>query len=138
MAFKWSFEMGSMVYAEKNGQWYEGMILGASYRGVETYTVKFIDPAHVWERNVPVERIKNTDDPSIQNDPNVKKNVYDVSSQAGIDEMVAAHNKWRAEVGVPPVVWDAQLAREAQEWADHLLKIDVMKHNQEGKGENLY
>src|SRR5947208_3459667 len=34
-----------------------------------------------------------------------------------IVELVAAHNRARAEVKVAPIVWDCQLAVYAQEWA---------------------
>lgn len=34
--------------------------------------------------------------------------------------LVAAHDHWRAEVGVPAVRWSAALGTAAQEWADRL------------------
>lgn len=36
------------------------------------------------------------------------------------DGMLAAHNAWRATVGVPPMQWSDDLADYAQEWANTL------------------
>ncbi len=57
-------------------------------------------------------------------------------------QMVAAHNRWRNTVSVPPLNWSVELAASAQEWANH-LKDDSqcrMRHSKpDGKyGENLY
>ncbi|XP_078362793.1 Golgi-associated plant pathogenesis-related protein 1-like isoform X2 [Oculina patagonica] len=50
-----------------------------------------------------------------------------------------AHNAKRAQHGASPLVWDAGLAKEAQDWADHLADIERMEHAQgTGEGENLY
>ncbi len=58
------------------------------------------------------------------------------------DEMVAAHNHWRAAVGVPPLTYSAELATASQKWADHLQRSNHcrMQHSKpEGRyGENLY
>jgi pathogenesis-related protein 1 len=57
-------------------------------------------------------------------------------------EVVAAHNKWRAEVGVGKLSYSPDLARSAQKWADNLKKSNQchMRHSKpEGKyGENIY
>lgn len=59
--------------------------------------------------------------------------------------MAAQHNVWRAKVGVEPLQWSDALAREAQEWADHLAsKGCKMEHRPAtGKwgtkhGENIF
>ena len=56
--------------------------------------------------------------------------------------ITAAHNKWRAEVGVPPLKYSKTLAATAQSWADELKHKNQcrMQHSQtEGRyGENLY
>jgi pathogenesis-related protein 1 len=56
--------------------------------------------------------------------------------------MVAAHNKWRAEVGVGRLGYSTQLEASAQAWADHLKNTNAcrMQHSKpDGKyGENLY
>jgi pathogenesis-related protein 1 len=54
------------------------------------------------------------------------------------EDMLAVHNRVRAEVGVPPLAWSSLLADSAQRWADHLAteKGCAMIHS--GPGENLY
>lgn len=53
--------------------------------------------------------------------------------------LVAAHNRWRAQVGVPGLRWSDKLAGVAQEWADHLKDNGcTMVHSGNGYGENLY
>jgi len=60
-------------------------------------------------------------------------------------QIVALHNQIRAEVGVEPLAWSAELADYAQLWADHLASTRCgMEHRpRNGKwqqlyGENLY
>ncbi len=63
---------------------------------------------------------------------------------AGVDRegIVAAHNRWRAEVGVRPLSYSPALEVSAQAWADHLKETNQckMRHsNPQGRyGENLY
>lgn len=58
------------------------------------------------------------------------------------EAMLAAHNQWRAEVGVPALRYSAVLEASAQAWADQLKQTNQcrMRHSQtEGRyGENLY
>lgn len=42
-----------------------------------------------------------------------------------------AHNTYRAEHGVPPLAWSAELTRQAQKWADVLASKDELKHDDE-------
>src|SRR5690242_4692140 len=42
--------------------------------------------------------------------------------------IVAAHNRARAEVGVPPMRWDNRLANDAEQWARHLAQINRLVH----------
>jgi pathogenesis-related protein 1 len=57
--------------------------------------------------------------------------------------LVNAHNRYRAEVGAPALVWDDRLAAYAQAWADRLAKRPGQlahrsgKDAKEGYGENL-
>lgn len=55
-------------------------------------------------------------------------------------DMVAAHNRVRATVGVPPLTWSNKLAAVAQEWADHLLSTGEFSHRPKPNtyGENIY
>jgi pathogenesis-related protein 1 len=56
-------------------------------------------------------------------------------------DMVAAHNQWRQEAGVPGLKWSAPVAAAAQKWADHLKHWQACKMTHsatQGLGENLY
>jgi pathogenesis-related protein 1 len=56
-------------------------------------------------------------------------------------EMVAAHNQWRQEAGVPELKWSASLATTAQGWANNLKQnqgCNMTHSNTRGIGENLY
>ncbi len=52
------------------------------------------------------------------------------------------HNKVRADLGVPPLTWNAQIAAFAQQWADSLANFNNcnIKHhsNQFNYGENIF
>lgn len=54
-------------------------------------------------------------------------------------EFVEAHNKIRAEVGLPPLKWSNEIAAYAQDWANKLKNDNcAFKHRPNGKyGENL-
>ena len=53
--------------------------------------------------------------------------------------MLDAHNAIRARVGVPPLVWSDQLARVAQDWANHLIATGSFGHRPNNHyGENAY
>jgi hypothetical protein len=54
-------------------------------------------------------------------------------------EILNAHNQYRKEVGVPPLSWSDTLARQAQEWANHLSSNRKFEHSGvSGQGENLW
>ena len=38
-------------------------------------------------------------------------------------DCLKAHNEYRAKHGVPPLKWSAQLAADAQKWANNLAVI---------------
>lgn len=54
--------------------------------------------------------------------------------------MLAAHNRWRSEAGVPDLTWSEVLAQSAQLWADHLAAngCRCLSHSQGSQGENIY
>ena len=59
--------------------------------------------------------------------------------------ITAAHNRVRAQLGVPPLVWSKELARYAQSWADKLQRkgCDLQHRPRSGPdtqrhGENLF
>lgn len=56
-------------------------------------------------------------------------------------EMVTVHNRYRAEVNVPPLTWSDTLARNAQQWANQLAARGgrTLEHSEvRGEGENLW
>ena len=54
-------------------------------------------------------------------------------------EMVSLHNRIRARVGVPPLVWSDRLAAHAQQWANHLSQRGAFEHSHDSRfGENLF
>jgi hypothetical protein len=56
-----------------------------------------------------------------------------------IAEVLAAHNKYRAELGIPPLTWSDTLAQHAKAWAKELAKKGTLVHaHQQGEGENLW
>ncbi len=66
------------------------------------------------------------------------------AAAVGVDRaaIVAAHNKWRAEVGVGKLSYSTELEASAQAWADSLKQTNhcQMRHSKpDGRyGENLY
>ncbi|MEH2147603.1 CAP domain-containing protein [Nostoc sp.] len=64
----------------------------------------------------------------------------EVSTPGGMaQEILNAHNSYRSEVGVPPLVWSDSLASHAQEWANYLAATQSFKHSgADGEGENLW
>lgn len=64
------------------------------------------------------------------------------AAKAGSAAMLAAHNKWRARVGVPRLRYSRTLAVAAQAWADELKRrhrCEPHHSKPHGKyGENLY
>lgn len=65
----------------------------------------------------------------------------DRSADAFVNEMLAAHNRYRAELDLPPLQWSDELAQNAQGWADELAERGGrrLEHSQgSGEGENLW
>ncbi len=56
--------------------------------------------------------------------------------------LLVAHNLERDQVGVQPMRWNAALAADAQQWADHLAQTGRFEHAPENRqapeGENLW
>ena len=54
-------------------------------------------------------------------------------------ETLDAHNRYRAEVGIPPLQWSDDLANQAYGWAYQLASTGSFEHsNTQGQGENLW
>jgi Cysteine-rich secretory protein family/LysM domain len=54
-----------------------------------------------------------------------------------IQEILAAHNSYRSQVGVPNLQWSNSLASSAQQWANQLAATHTFKHSGRG-GENIW
>jgi hypothetical protein len=58
--------------------------------------------------------------------------------------LLAAHNRVRAEAGVPPLTWDPALAEDAEIWAGELTRLGWLVHSPDSprdpdpQGENLW
>jgi uncharacterized protein YkwD len=56
--------------------------------------------------------------------------------------ILAAHNRERASLDIAPLHWNAELAADAQKWANHLAATGAFKHAperiDEPQGENLW
>ncbi|MFQ3615714.1 MAG: CAP family protein [Cyanobacteriota bacterium] len=63
------------------------------------------------------------------------------SAEAFTDTVLSAHNRYRAELNLPPLQWSDALAQNAQGWADVLAARGGrrLEHSQgTGEGENLW
>ncbi len=64
----------------------------------------------------------------------------DLSNLSG--RLLALHNRERAEVGAPPLVWDSGLARSAAAYGPSLERLGRLAHSpretRPGQGENLW
>lgn len=120
---------------DNNGNWREARLIGWGWdsRTGEKYAVQYVDGGT--ETGVTVDRIKTLEQAQREG---IATSVYDVSTQQGIDEMVNAHNQWRAEVGVSGLNWSNELATSAQAWANELASRDQLKHSSTSNGENLF
>lgn len=59
------------------------------------------------------------------------------------DRVLAAHNRERIAVAVPPLQWDTKLAAGATAWANHLSRAGKFEHSPNGserepEGENIW
>ncbi|ASC70774.1 hypothetical protein XM38_017210 [Halomicronema hongdechloris C2206] len=53
--------------------------------------------------------------------------------------LLEAHNRYREDVGVPPLAWSPPLAESAQAWAEHLAATNSFAHSAAGGyGENIW
>jgi uncharacterized protein YkwD len=64
------------------------------------------------------------------------------STEHFAERVVAAHNAVRRDAGTPPLVWDRDLAADAQGWAHYLAKSNRFEHSpnnaRKPEGENLW
>lgn len=68
--------------------------------------------------------------------PKVPTDDIEPTSMRGMTER---HNKWRAELGLPPLKWSNKIAAVAQKWANVLKNRGCkMEHSSTKYGENIY
>jgi len=70
------------------------------------------------------------------------------SAQSSVDktgtirnDILAAHNKYRTDLNIDPLMWSDELASHAQSWADHLASLGgkTLQHSRrDSEGENLW
>jgi pathogenesis-related protein 1 len=127
---------GAAIYVLRNESWQEAIPIGYQWspnKGWQ-YTVNYQSDDSK-EQNVSIDRIITLAEAQQRK---ITTNVYDLSTQTGVQQMVDAHNSWRKESGVTPLAWSPKLATFAQEWADKLLATDEFKHRTDHDyGENL-
>ncbi|KAJ3065347.1 hypothetical protein HDU98_011278 [Podochytrium sp. JEL0797] len=82
-------------------------------------------------------------EPVITQPPPVAAVIAPISSNAmsaqDINDLVAAHNNYRASLGVPPVSWDSTISSQAADWSNYLASNNCMlEHGGTGNyGQNL-
>jgi uncharacterized protein YkwD len=73
----------------------------------------------------------------------MKSRAQSFNNGSGIfkDDIFAAHNKYRAELDITPLMWSNELTTHAQAWTDHLASMEgaTFEHStQDAEGENLW
>jgi uncharacterized protein YkwD len=58
--------------------------------------------------------------------------------EAAPAELLAAHNRYRAALGIAPLAWSGELAASAAAWAQQLVAKGRFEHSQVPHGENLW
>jgi pathogenesis-related protein 1 len=129
------------VFVLSQGQWREAFIQLATGRIVQgepawVYTVQYLDGEREVETGVAADRIRTLEEAfaaeagqevnQLSSSP-----VQDVSSEAGITQMLEAHNRLRREVGISELHWSADLANRAQSWAETLIAEHRLAHSPE-------
>jgi hypothetical protein len=72
----------------------------------------------------------------------VSNSTGNMSSADFVKGVLAVHNRERAAVGVPPLVWSDKLAADAKPWAEHIATTGKFEHDTEhlgtlGEGESI-
>jgi pathogenesis-related protein 1 len=126
---------GKPVYV-LSGTWREARLGGYEWdsRTGFRYRVVYADTDGE-ERGVTRDRIMNLADAARRG---LVEAAHDVSSRAGVKEMLHVHNVWRQRYHVPPLAWSTKLTRYAQQWANTLLQNRRFEHRSNTPyGENL-
>ncbi|MEO0348735.1 MAG: CAP domain-containing protein [Cyanobacteria bacterium P01_A01_bin.15] len=131
------------VYVLSEGEWREAFVTGATGRISQgqpswSYTVDYVNGGT--ETQVSADRVRTVQQAQTEG---LTEDVYDLSTQTGIDQMLSAHNVVRQRVGVDGLNWSSDLAVGAQDWANTLIEQGIYSHSpasqrQDGYiGENL-
>lgn len=60
----------------------------------------------------------------------LKTHIYFLETSRGFkNDILKAHNEYRAQHGVKPLKWNSKLASEAQSWAENLAKRNCIQHS---------
>lgn len=140
------FAGNPVVYVQSGDRWREAMIVRVNGRSSDgqdvtwVYTVEYLDDQGGRESAISPNRLRTIATAQAQG---LTETVYDLTTQAGIDQMLEAHNQLRREVGVPEVTWSEELAAFAQTWANVLIREGGLRHRPAAErnngqiGENL-
>jgi pathogenesis-related protein 1 len=127
---------GTVVYVSRQGVWQEARLTGYSWRSNTgyLYNATYL-PTGPIEQSIPVSRIITLAEAQKRG---IATKTYDLSSQAGVNEMLNAHNSVRKRYGITGMTWSPQLATYAQEWANTLVRENRFDHRPNHQyGENL-
>jgi pathogenesis-related protein 1 len=130
------FALSGVVYVSQGGFWKEATLTGYRWHSNTgfQYTANYEGERRT-EANIPIDRIITLAEAQQRK---IATNVYEVSTNTGIQQMVNAHNSWRKATGVAPLSWSPKLASFAQDWANTLVARNEFKHRANNNyGENL-
>ncbi|MEM6256660.1 MAG: CAP domain-containing protein [Cyanobacteria bacterium P01_D01_bin.156] len=124
-------DLSGVVYVSQDQKWREATIQGASGQSsggpwIWHYDVQFLDGMGETEQDVPAVRIRTIEQALAEE---LTTNTYNLSTQAGIDQALEAHNLDRRTLNLPELSWSADLANSAQSWAEALLQRNGLEHS---------
>ena len=116
------------VYVFSDGEWQSAFvveIIESRSRGVSSlsYVVRYQNGETEYISADRLRTIQQAQAEGLTND------VYDLSTQAGVDQILAVHNDLRRQVGVDGLRWSTTLATNAQAWADTLIEQNLRIHH---------
>ncbi len=125
------FAREGIVYVFHQEQWREGLIRVRAPRMVDgqwmwSYHVQFLEGAKELKAHILPEQMRTIQQAQ---DRGLTSNVYDLSSQAGIEQALNLHNSVRRQAEVSPLTWSEELAESAQTWAKVLLENNAFQHS---------
>jgi uncharacterized protein YkwD len=106
----------------------------------DEYIQNYEYPKFSQEKESEIQMVEIEDQPQVKKHPKVEHPNLIKLTQLQKQEFIDAHNKWRADVGVPPLTWNNDLENYAGEWAiENGKKNCKMQHRSDTDyGENLY